>query len=324
MSDKMINAIKRAFERRAYLFSNSVNDCFRLFNSAGDGIEGLTIDLYGAYILIQYFSEYIHNKLFNTPGLRDSLIRSILELPSDICGILLKNRTELKGSHDYNKIRKSLLLWGNIPQENYKVKTNGIYAFADLINGQNTGIFLDMRRVRDKLKTVYKEKKISTMLNLFSYTSIFSVHALTCGVKNAVNVDLSKRVIKKAKNNYCLNNLNINDRDFIYGDAMSRIKIFRKKNRKFDFIIFDPPTFSRNKKRTFSVKKDYAHTLPEIDKILEPCGHILTCINSFSVSKEEYLSYHPSKWRLIMFENEPEDFPPHKDHYLKAGLWKTG
>ena len=96
------------------------------------------------------------------------------------------------------------------------------------------------------------------MLNLFSYTALFSVHAVRRGITGAVNVDLSRAVLERAKVNYGLNGLRIDERDFIYGDSLEWIRRFRKKGRTFSFVIFDPPTFSRNRQRSFSSRRDYA------------------------------------------------------------------
>ena len=51
-------------------------------------------------------------------------------------------------------------------------------------------------------------------------------------------------------------------------------------------------------------------------------GYALTSVNSYSISREEYLSYHPVEWRLEFFANESTDFTHSGNPYLKAGLWK--
>jgi 23S rRNA (cytosine1962-C5)-methyltransferase len=160
------------------------------------------------------------------------------------------------------------------------------------------------------------------MLNLFCYTALFSVHALASGVDSAVNVDLAKSVLLKASENYRLNNFSCDDRDFIYGDALEWIKLFNKKNKLFDFAVFDPPTFARNRKKQFSVKRDYMASLEDLDKITRKGGLILTSVNSYSVPEKEYKSYHPYSWQLVMFRNESADFVNRGNPYLKVGLWK--
>lgn len=307
--------IKNAIDKRSHFFEDSCTDCFRIFNSSGDGIDGLTADYYAGYILLQFFNssaEILIDKF------RTAMIQC---LPPQIKAVLSKNRIASVKTGNSDFLCESIILEGDYPAEGIIVKQNGIKAAVDLIHGQNTGIFLDMREIREKLGEFYKTATIDKMLNLFSYTALFSIHALTHGVAGAVNVDLSKNVLNRARINYRLNGLNTDDRDFIYGDALSWTKQLVKKNVSFDYIVFDPPTFARNKKRNFSVRKDYSDSLHKIELLVNH-GFIFTSVNSYSVSENEYRSYHPACWELVMFANESSDFIYRNYPYLKAGLWK--
>jgi 23S rRNA (cytosine1962-C5)-methyltransferase len=313
-----VKLFSSAIETRLSLFDSSETDCFRLFNSDGDGFEGITADYYSGYILMQYFNAEAEENLKDAVNAASSVYSSI---PGGIKGLLVKNRMNISG-RDYNEARRSVIIEGIYPEEGITVFQNGIKARADLLNGQSTGVFLDMREIRSLLPEYYAEYKIKSMLNLFCYTGLFSVHALASGIDSAVNVDLAKSVLLKARENYRLNNFSCDDRDFIYGDAIEWIKLFAKKNKLFDFAVFDPPTFARNRKKQFSVKRDYMPSLEFLDKITVNGGLILTSVNSYSVSEKEYRSYHPGSWQLLMFGNESADFVNRGNPYLKAGLWK--
>ncbi|HOP63658.1 MAG TPA: class I SAM-dependent methyltransferase [Spirochaetota bacterium] len=318
-SERIESLLKNAFERRSVLFDDPQTDCFRLFNSDGDGLEGVTVDFYAGNILIQYFSDKALTFIDNIIKCINSMTGYI---PADLKSVLVKDRRVIAGPVDRNSLWKSRLAEGEYDEEEgVTVRQNGTLARADLVNGQNTGIFLDMREIRGELEGFYQDKGIESMINLFSYTALFSVHALMNGVSHAVNVDLSKGVLRRARMNYGLNGLPVDDRDFIYGDSMEWIKIFSRKNTSFDFGIFDPPTFARNRKKNFSVRKDYNDSLEKLQRIV-PHGYVLTSINSYSVSEEEYRSCHPAGWELLMFANESADFVNRGKPYLKAGLWK--
>ena len=99
-----------------------------------------------------------------------------------------------------------------------------------------------MREVRKDLTRYYGS--MDSMVNLFCYTALFSVHGLCNGLKKSLNIDVSKAVLKKARTNYILNDLTIDDRDFIYGDSLDWLKILNKKEQTFSMAIVDPPTFS--------------------------------------------------------------------------------
>jgi len=309
--------LKAAFTKRLVLFGDPETDCFRIFNSSGDGIDGLTLDWYNGYILVQYYRsgvqwgiDHIVARTVSCAGL----------LPQPVKGILVKNRMPVHDPEGKEKW-KSLTAHGTYPEGGTVVRQNGILMAADLVNGQNTGIFLDMRDIRTELAGFYKREKPVSILNLFCYTGAFSVHALRNGVERAINVDLSKSVLKRATENYKLNGLAVDQRDFVYGDSWDRVKIFAKKNMHFDFVVFDPPTFSRNKGKNFSVRQNYTAFLELIGQIV-PRGFVFTSINASSLSKTEYLAFHPRSWELVMFANESTDFIHRGDPYLKAGLWK--
>jgi 23S rRNA (cytosine1962-C5)-methyltransferase len=306
----------RALGKREKLFGDPETNCFRILNGEGDGVPGLVIDWYGEYILIQYY----HPLLSELTG---EIIRAIAgagtRFPAPPKGILLKRRLKSADTRDISTAMKSVVIEGSEPPEGYAVRQNGVLAGVDLMRGQSTGIFLDMREVRERLVRYYNPPGI--MLNLFSYTALFSVHAVAHGVTGAVNVDLSKAVLERAKGNYRLNGLRVDERDFVYGDSLDWIRRFRKKGKTFAMAVFDPPTFSRNRRRTFSSKKNYRDSLAMLSDLVAG-GYALTSVNSYSISREEYLSYHPAEWRLEFFANESADFTHSGNPYLKAGLWK--
>jgi 23S rRNA (cytosine1962-C5)-methyltransferase len=312
----LTSKLMEAFRRREHIFSDSENTAFRLCNGVGDGVDGITIDIYDRFILVQFFDD----KLFMEKATINAAISDAVDksrLPVD--GILLKNRIRVRDSENIASIRESELMVGSLPPARYPVVQNGVKVYVDLLKGQNTGLFLDMRKVRDMLKDIYSDG--GSMCNFFSYTGQFSVHALKNGMDSAVNVDLSRTVLRRARDNYRLNDLPVDDRDFVYGDAIEWMKMFSKKQKAFSFVVFDPPTFARNKKKTFSVQQDFGRTVPHLAGLCEG-GYVLTSINSASISEEEFRSFHPASWDLVFIANEPDDFPWEDKPYLKVGLWR--
>lgn len=306
-----------AFRRREHLFDDDKNNAFRLCNGSGDGVEDITIDLYDRFVLVQFFNVNLYRE---KATICSAISEAIDKSRMGIDGILLKNRARVKDPERISKIRESELLAGKMPPRQYQVIQNGVKVYVDLLKGQSTGLFLDMRRVRERLSEIYSDG--GSMVNFFSYTGQFSVHALKNGIDTALNVDLSRSVLKRAMNNYRLNDLAVDDRDFVYGDAIEWIKVFKKKDRRFSFIVFDPPTFARNRKRTFSVQQDFERTVPHLAHLCNSdTSFVLTSINSASVSENEYRSFHPASWELVFLENESDDFPWKSDPYLKVGLW---
>ncbi|MFW5808489.1 MAG: class I SAM-dependent methyltransferase, partial [Spirochaetota bacterium] len=189
----------------------------------------------------------------------------------------------------------------------------------DLVSAQNTGVFMDMREVRDRMVSFYPQ--IDSVLNLFCYTGAFSVHALAHGVPRAVNVDISAPVLDRARTNYTLNGLACDDRDFVRTDVMKAIRRFSKQGQRFGLVILDPPTFSRNKHSHFSVKKDYMRCCRLLEELTP--AYVLSAMNTYSVPLSGYLSSHPQHWERIFLMHESTDFPHGNDPYLKCALWRV-
>ncbi len=312
--------LREAILFRKDFFHSKRANCFRLFNASGDGLDGLTIDYYDGHLLAQYFTTEVEENILHyidiIAGMGDVIPRLSVK------SILLKNRMAIHGNNNYGDIRQSKIIEGEYPHEGITLLHNGVHVRADLINGQSTGIFMDMSQVRDDMEEIYQEGEVESLLNLFSYTGVFSVHALLNGVKSAINVDLSKGVLKRARDNYVLNSLPIDERDFVYGDALEWVKIFAKQGKKFDLVIFDPPTFARNRKKKFSVKEDFSDFLNRIGEIVSNRGFVLSSVNSHSLTQGDYRSCHPKKWEIVRFWNESSDFKYSEEPYLKVGLWK--
>lgn len=309
---------KKAFLQRESLFHNPCTTAFRLFNGAANGIDGVTIDIYGEYLLLQIYNQALHK---NVSALFSPLVKAAESLPVAVKGIICKDRTVYKTLEKIPETKRSSLIEGQLPPSLHIVLQNGIKIEVDLCGGQHTGLFLDVRTVRERLLPYYS--RCTTMLNLFCYTGVFSVHALTNGVSYALNIDLAQSALKRAQKNYMHNGHTVEPKDFIHGDAMKWIKAFEKTGREFSFIVFDPPTFARKKKGTFSIKKDFKSSVSLLGN-LAPNGIVLTVINSPDISEKRYISLHPSTWKCEFIEHESDDFSYNDTPYLKAGLWKVG
>lgn len=308
--------IRRAFERREVLFGDTATDCFRLFNGGGDGDENLTIDLYGRYLLVQFFPGAAARE---KRDLLKAVENGCVSLPVEVRGILFKDRPKRPAGRAGDAAYASEVAAGAAPPARYTVTQNGVKAVVNLMEGLGTGIFLDMREVRDRLREAYTGGDI---LNLFCYTALHSVHALKNGMNGAVNIDLSRPALRWASLNYEENGLAADEKSFVRGDSLEWIRIFGKKKRRFGLVVFDPPTFSRNRKQSFSINRDYASSLRHLSSIAAG-GHVFTCINTESISRNEYLSYHPAGWENLFLAHEPSDFPCRDMPYLKAGLWRV-
>lgn len=162
--------------------------------------------------------------------------------------------------------------WGP-PREEVVVVEHGVRYLVKPTSGLTVGLFLDMRDVREFLRQSVRGQSV---LNLFAYTCSFGVCAVLGGASRVVNLDLSKAYLEWGKANYRLNDCQVEERDFIYGDAFDWLRRFQRRGQRFDLVIVDPPSFSST---PFSVTRDYPRLVASGGAVVSPGGVLLAATN---------------------------------------------
>jgi len=196
------------------------------------------------------------------------------------------------------------------------VSERGLQYWIDFQAGCSQGLFLDQRLNRSKVREFQ-----GSVLNCFAYTCAFGVSAAAGGART-VNVDLSKKYLDWGKRNYLLNGIDPARHEFLFGDMFDWLKRFRKKERSFDLIILDPPTFSRNAAgEVFSIESRMSDLVGLSESVLSESGTILCSTNQRSVNSAQFLRMilremrDGAAWRVTPAPMPP-DFTGEK--YLKT------
>lgn len=142
--------------------------------------------------------------------------------------------------------------------------------------GFSPGLFLDQRENRRWVLENAKSKKV---LNLFSYTSGFSVAAALGNASEVTTVDVSGSFLEWSKENFKLNNLTPENYEFFAQDVPLFMAGAVKRQRQWDLIICDPPSFGRSKDSVWKIEKDLAGLASLLWKCLNPGGQILFTFN---------------------------------------------
>jgi 23S rRNA (cytosine1962-C5)-methyltransferase len=151
--------------------------------------------------------------------------------------------------------------------------------------GLSPGLFLDQRYNRYWVRKNATDKSV---LNLFAYTGGFSVNAALGKAKEVCTVDLSKNFIEWSKINFQLNGLDSQRFEFRVSDCLGFLRSLSKKDRKFDLIIVDPPSFSRSKDGVFRIEKDWKSLLDLALSCLTQNGEILFSTNFEKMNTAEW------------------------------------
>lgn len=269
---KLFNEAKQ--ERQSFFLDESTT-AFRLFNGEGDGLGGMTIDWYDGYLVVSWYNETIY-------GLKHEILKALQQSDIPVIGIYEKVRFKKDGLQD------SSFLWGEKAPEPLIVKENNINYATYLNEGLMTGIFLDQRDVRRELSEGLSTGK--TLLNTFSYTGAFSVAAAYGGATHTTSVDLAKRSLEKTKEQFEVNGIDGDKQAIIVMDVFDYFKYALRKEMAFDIVVMDPPSFARNKKRTFSVAKDYGKLTYEAAQLVKQNGLLIASTNAANVSMDKFRS----------------------------------
>lgn len=153
---------------------------------------------------------------------------------------------------------------------------NGIVYEFRRDQGVSCGLFLDQRDQRRWLREKALNKNV---LNLFAYTGGFSVAAALGGAASVVTVDVSSKYLEWSKKNFELNGLSTKNYKFHAMDSLEYLAYAARKNLRFDFIVCDPPSHSRNKGQDFRIDRDFPELIQAMNQILNPQGTIMFSSN---------------------------------------------
>ena len=288
-------------------------NAYRLIHGAADGRPGLYVDRLGDYILSQSeddrgFGEArgVYHKKLN---------RHVRKASAEEAG--------------------PQLVRGEAAPEFFPIRENGLQFEVSFAQGYSTGLFFDQRDNRRRVLTNYIAPgfilfdRPSSVLNTFSYTCGFSVCAARAGA-TTTSIDLSKKYLEWGKRNLALNGLDLAGHDFIYGDVFGWLRRLAKKNRVYDLVILDPPTFSQSKEwGAFQAQMDYGKLVTAALPLLRRGGVMLASTNAAGWKPEEFLAVIDSSVgrasRAITqrhYAPQPPDFPVSREEpaYLKT-VW---
>jgi len=166
--------------------------------------------------------------------------------------IAIKTRERGKGGSKYGQFDQR--------GEFVEVDEGGLKFLVNLTDYLDTGLFLDHRLVRARLRELAANKRF---LNLFAYTATASVYAAAGGAKDTTSVDLSATYLDWASRNLALNGFTGAKHRLMQADALS---FLRQDRAHYGLIYVDPPTFSNSKRADdFDVQRDHA-------ALLDACG----------------------------------------------------
>ncbi len=312
-------AIRRAVALRRTVFKlDEVSDAYRLINSDGDGLSGLTIDRYGETLFCELYSLGIAQRLPRW-----------LPLLHELAGTRF---ARVHVDHDLGSlegIKPSVFNETNAAAPRLvKIREHGVRYEVDFAEGHKTGFFCDQRENR---KGIARFTQGARVLDLCSYTGGFSLCAKVLGgAEDVTGVDLDEKAIEQAKRNANLNQARIK---WVHADAFAYARQMQQNGQTWDVVVLDPPKFifTRDESGNWEGRQKYEDLNQLAISLVKPGGVFVTCSCSGLLSLEDFEQHvikaaHRLHRRLQFFDRTGPgaDHPVYSNclesRYLKV-LW---
>ncbi len=309
--DFLYNRVKNAWEYRKAVIDTS--SCRVIFGEA-DFLPGLVIDKYEDVLVVESLALGID---ILKEGIVDILKEILLEDGIKIRGVYERSDAKVRLKEGMER-RKGFI--SDEFDTAVQITENGVKFNVDIVNGQKTGFFLDQKGNRMAVQELCQRlsengTKPLSVLDCFTHTGSFALNAAVGGASNVEAVDVSDLAIEEAKRNAELNS--VTDRmTFTCDDVLDLLPRYVEEGRQYDFVILDPPAFTKSRETIKKAAKGYREINIRGLKLVKSGGYFATCSCShfmdqklFSEVIAQAAKAAHKKLRQIEFRTQAKDHP---------------
>ncbi|MEK8129413.1 class I SAM-dependent rRNA methyltransferase [Paenibacillus filicis] len=354
---------------------------YRLVYGEADFLPGLIVDKFEDILVVQVLT-------LGMEVAREALLSALIEVmqPAGIYERSDVSVRELEGLE-----RRKGLLYGECPNH-VTIRENGLLVEVDIVDGQKTGYFFDQRENRaaiaplmlgwggrsgirtvDQLMDDGTTKRIpvnksgqevtfpywdgATVLECFSHTGSFTLHACQYGAKKVTCLDISEHAVESARRNVELNGF-AERVEFVVADAFDYLRAqvrgqeqretrgqadrrkvdtsipMAAKGRTWDVVILDPPAFAKSRSAVEGACRGYKDINLHGMKLVNEGGYLVTASCSYHMKPDLFLQTireaaedAGKTLRLIEFRAAGKDHPRilgvDEGHYLKFAIFEV-
>ena len=269
-----------AWNYRKTVMRDDISACRIIFGEA-DQFPGLTVDRYNDILVTQTLSLGMEKR---KDVIFPLLVQVLREDGQKISGIFERNDVAIRALEGLPENKGWYVLPGETAPESAvtEITENGIRYKVDVENGQKTGFFLDQKYNRLEVARLARGHRV---LDCFTHTGSFALNAVMGGAERATAVDVSAAAIEMARENAKLNGLE--DRmDFIVADVFDLLPRLEEEGSPYDFIILDPPAFTKSRKTIHNALRGYKEINKRAMHLLPRGGYLATCSCSHFADEE--------------------------------------
>ena len=276
--------IQYAWDYRKTVMGPEDSRCCRMIFGEADGFPGLTVDRFESVLVAQVLClgmELINEELF-------SLLLEVLRSDGqDVVGVYERNDVAIRELEGMEQGKG----WHPVDGEKapdftaVDIEENGIRYTVDFENGQKTGFFLDQKYNR---QAVAKLARGRTVLDCFTHTGSFALNAARGGAKHVTAVDVSEFAVACARENARRNGLS-DVMECVAANVFDLLPQLEQQPKRYDFIILDPPAFTKSRKTTQRAMTGYKEINYRAMRLLPRGGYLATCSCSHFATEELFL-----------------------------------
>jgi len=253
---------------------------FRVVNGESDFLSGLIVDKYEDVLVVQISALGMDQRKAMIVAALQKIFspRAIMER-SDVSSRKFEGLQESNG-----------VLFGELTGP-VSVNLNGLKFETDLVSGHKTGMYLDQQT---NYQAVSQFAKGGQVLDCFSFLGGFGLHAARAGAAHVHLLDQSADAIEASKRNAATNGLAdkcsfdaINVFDWLKENTA--VKPHERVIPRFDLIILDPPSFTRNRASVPDALRGYKEIHLRALKLLKPGGTLASFCCSHHVDAGLFL-----------------------------------
>ncbi|GIP20545.1 class I SAM-dependent rRNA methyltransferase [Paenibacillus sp. J22TS3] len=357
-------------------------NAYRLVYGEADFLPGLVVDRFGDVLVVQLLTLGMDQR-------RDAIINALIQVVKPQ-GIYERSDVGVREMEGLEQVKGPL--YGTCPRH-VQVTENGLLISVDIEEGQKTGYFFDQRENRASIKPLMtgwgaksgialqevqaengETKRVpvnrngkevmfpywdgATVLECFSHTGSFTLHACKYGAKKVTCLDISAHAIESAQANVRLNGFE--DRvEFVVADAFDylreqvkgvderhvRAQASERKadtsvpmtaggGRTWDVVILDPPAFAKTKGAVKGAVRGYKDINLHGMKLVNEGGYLVTASCSYHMRPELFLETildaaadAGKVLRLVEWRAAGKDHPQilgvEEGHYLKFAVFEV-
>ncbi len=264
--------IRYALEYRRQVMGPDFTACRLIFGEA-DGFPGWTLDRFGDVLVSEVLSLGIEQRRETLYA----LVRSTLaDMGVSVRVIYERNESPIRRKEGMECGKGPYIAPGLAaePEGTTEICENGIYYNIDYVNGQKTGFFLDQKYNRAAAARLAPGRRV---LDCFTHTGAFALNCAAAGAECVTAVDVSADALARARSNAERNGLT--DRiEFVQSDVFDYLTALADgRERPFDYIILDPPAFTKSSATVESARRGYREINRRAMQLLPRGGYLATC-----------------------------------------------